>query len=87
MTGPPKLDSRITIGVSTNRGPISTRETLVSPRSSGGGFLGALAGLESVEVRVSCPLVVEWSDFEMAVSLIWKHRIQILPSAMVKPMT
>lgn len=29
MTGPPKLDSKITMGVSTNRGPISIRESLV----------------------------------------------------------
>lgn len=30
---------------------------------------------------------IELSDFEVAVSSIWKHRIQIFPSAMVKPRT
>lgn len=88
MTGPPKLDSRITIGVSTKRGPISTSDIFVSPRSGFGG-LDVFCFLEPVWLDSSAATEVSGmvSDFEMAVSLIWKHRTQILPSAIVKPMT
>ena len=78
MTGPPKLDSRITIGVRTKRGPISTRLILVSP-----GFLLIFVTVFGASISFSLPV----SLFDIAVSLIWKHRIHILPSAIVKPMT
>lgn len=56
------------MGVSTKRGPISTREILVSPRWCGAS-LGVLVGFGLVGVD-SCSVDLG-SDFEMAVSLIW----------------
>ena len=79
MTGPPKLDSNMTIGVSTNRGPISVKESLVSPFLLFGD-LTAMA-ISSVVAPFVASLEV------ISVSLIWKHRIHIFPSASVNPMT
>ena len=66
------------MGVRTKRGPISISEIFVSLRE------GFLVGFE---LSSGSPSVVVLSDFETAVSETWKHRIQILLSATVKPMT
>ena len=53
----------------------------MSPRS------GFLVGFEDDEPLTPSAPSAAVSDFAMAVSDIWKQRIQILPSATVKPMT
>ena len=69
MTGPPKLDSRMTMGVRTKRGPISTSDIFVSSRSGFAPldfFTGIpVAGADAEDSETAS------SVFEMAVSLIW----------------
>lgn len=70
LTGPPKLDSRLTIVVRTKRGPISTSDIFVSPRSGfaplsffveGGSWTGSASPGAS---ETASPV------FEMAISLM-----------------